>query len=65
MGVQAGVAVTADASVGLAVHKATGGTVLEAGHFVASFAHGVCKGGAFPNLGCIFVVAKVLGGQML
>ena len=61
-GVQAGVAVTADASVGLEVHKATGGTVLEAGHLVASFVHGVCKGG-FPNLGCTFVVDKVLGGK--
>ena len=50
-GVQAGVAVTADASVGLEVHKATGGTVLEAGHLVASFVHGVCKGGFFPIWG--------------
>ena len=62
-GVQAGVAVTADASVGLEVHKATGGTVLEAGHLVASFVHGVCKGGIFPIWGVPSLWSRTWLGQ--
>ena len=62
-GVQAGIAVTADASVGLEVHKATGGCV-------GSWSYG-CKlctwslQGDSHSLESTYVVDKEWGGKML